>query len=310
MLVCVWRASNVCRQKPLSVKCGIGSVEHDDEGRVVTVVSVVAAPVCWFVLSAHPWSCRTARKVVCKRALKRLWAWPAAGAVPGACSKGSPQAHTGLVTSQSAQRTAFRLVYTLVLQELPEVWLVNVYTPNSGEGLKRLDYRVQQWDKALAAFIKVGPPACVGKSLLDSVCGRQQGRTQTQRVVTAPALLSVLHLCADSLLHCAGVVCCQGLRSNGKPVVVLGDLNCAHQEIDVYAPKKFTRTAGFTQVGPDERLRTGHACTEQGAVRDRGAGSVQVTLQLAWCMLRLLSQTCPLVHVLPCPAGRAGLLWV
>lgn len=41
----------------------------------------------------------------------------------------------------------------------------------------------------------------------------------------------------------------QGLRSKGKPVVVLGDLNCAHKEIDVYAPKKFTRAAGFTQVG-------------------------------------------------------------
>lgn len=28
-----------CRHKPLSVQCGIGQVEHDDEGRVVTVVS-------------------------------------------------------------------------------------------------------------------------------------------------------------------------------------------------------------------------------------------------------------------------------
>ena len=41
----------------------------------------------------------------------------------------------------------------------------------------------------------------------------------------------------------------QGLRSSGgKAVVVLGDLNCAHKEIDVYAPKKFTKAAGFTQV--------------------------------------------------------------
>jgi hypothetical protein len=40
-------------------------------------------------------------------------------------------------------------------QELPELWLVNVYTPNSGEGLKRLDYRITKWDKALAAYIKV-----------------------------------------------------------------------------------------------------------------------------------------------------------
>jgi exonuclease III len=40
------------------------------------------------------------------------------------------------------------------------VWLVNVYTPNSGEGLKRLDYRTQQWDKALAGYVKVG--RCIG----------------------------------------------------------------------------------------------------------------------------------------------------
>jgi exonuclease III len=44
-------------------------------------------------------------------------------------------------------------------------------------------------------------------------------------------------------------VCCpKGLRAGGKPVVLLGDLNCAHKEIDVYAPKKFLRAAGFTQV--------------------------------------------------------------
>jgi hypothetical protein len=28
-------------------------------------------------------------------------------------------------------------------QELERFWLVNVYVPNSGEGLKRLDYRVR-----------------------------------------------------------------------------------------------------------------------------------------------------------------------
>jgi exodeoxyribonuclease-3/AP endonuclease-1 len=44
-------------------------------------------------------------------------------------------------------------------------------------------------------------------------------------------------------------VVAQGLRSSSnKPVVLVGDLNCAHKEIDVYAPKKFTRAAGFTQV--------------------------------------------------------------
>lgn len=30
--------------------------------------------------------------------------------------------------------------------EFPTFFLVNCYVPNSGEGLKRLEYRVQQWD--------------------------------------------------------------------------------------------------------------------------------------------------------------------
>jgi len=46
-------------------------------------------------------------------------------------------------------------LFPLHMQELPELWLVNVYVPNSGEGLKRLDYRTQQWDKAFAGYVKV-----------------------------------------------------------------------------------------------------------------------------------------------------------
>lgn len=33
-----------------------------------------------------------------------------------------------------------------------------------------------------------------------------------------------------------------------KGVVVTGDLNCAHQEIDIHSPKTNLRSAGFTQV--------------------------------------------------------------
>lgn len=37
--------------------------------------------------------------------------------------------------------------------EFKEFYLVNVYVPNSGEGLKRLDYRAE-WDEAFSAFLK------------------------------------------------------------------------------------------------------------------------------------------------------------
>ncbi|WIA12732.1 hypothetical protein OEZ85_006370 [Tetradesmus obliquus] len=111
--------ATLCREKPLSIRVGMGVEAHDDEGRVVAV-------------------------------------------------------------------------------ELSDLWLVNAYVPNSGEGLKRLDYRVGEWDKAFAHFLKE----------------LQQG-------------------------------------PGGKPVVLTGDLNCAHCEIDIHNPKGNLRSAGFTQEERD-----------------------------------------------------------
>ena len=82
----------------------------------------------------------------------------------------------------------------LITAEYPSLFLVNAYIPNSGDGLKRLDYRIQQWDGHLAEYLQ------------------QLAKT--------------------------------------KPVVLTGDLNCSHQEIDIHAPKRNLRSAGFTQVCP------------------------------------------------------------
>jgi len=73
--------------------------------------------------------------------------------------------------------------------------LVNVYVPNSGSELKRLDYR-EQWDKDLLSYIKN----------LD----------------------------------------------NKKPVIFTGDLNVAHEPIDLARPKEnYNKSAGYTQVEID-----------------------------------------------------------
>lgn len=75
--------------------------------------------------------------------------------------------------------------------EFKDFYLVDVYTPNSGEELKRLDYR-SRWDKA---FLKY----------------------------------------------------CKKLEAH-KPVVICGDLNVAHQEIDIARPKEnYNKSAGYTQ---------------------------------------------------------------
>lgn len=72
-------------------------------------------------------------------------------------------------------------------------YLVNVYTPNSQEGLARLDYRMD-WEQAFGDYV----------SALDAV----------------------------------------------KPVIICGDLNVAHCEIDIRNPKTNHHSAGFTD---DER---------------------------------------------------------
>jgi exodeoxyribonuclease-3 len=74
--------------------------------------------------------------------------------------------------------------------EFKNFYLINVYTPNSGELLKRLDYRTQIWDVEFTNYI-----------------------IELQKK---------------------------------KKVIVCGDLNVAHNEIDLKNPKSNLHTAGFT----------------------------------------------------------------
>lgn len=75
--------------------------------------------------------------------------------------------------------------------EFDDFYLVNVYVPNSGSELKRLDYRTT-WDEAFLNYLK-------------------------------------------------------DLESK-KPVIVCGDFNVAHKEIDLARPKQnYDKHAGFTQ---------------------------------------------------------------
>lgn len=77
----------------------------------------------------------------------------------------------------------------VITLEMENFFLVTVYTPNSQDGLKRLDYRMN-WEDDFRAYIKN----------LDSK----------------------------------------------KPVLVCGDLNVAHKEIDLKNPKTNRMNAGFT----------------------------------------------------------------
>jgi exodeoxyribonuclease-3 len=77
----------------------------------------------------------------------------------------------------------------VITLEMPDFYLVTCYTPNSQDGLRRLDYRMT-WEDAFRAYL--------------------------------------LEL------------------DKRKPVIVCGDLNVAHQEIDLKNPKSNRKNAGFT----------------------------------------------------------------
>ncbi|MBR6963605.1 MAG: exodeoxyribonuclease III [Prevotella sp.] len=83
----------------------------------------------------------------------------------------------------------------VITLEMPAFYLVTVYTPNSQDGLRRLDYRMT-WETDFQAYLR----------RLDEK----------------------------------------------KPVIVCGDMNVAHEEIDLKNPKSNRRNAGFTD---EERER-------------------------------------------------------
>ena len=79
--------------------------------------------------------------------------------------------------------------------------------PNAGEGLKRLDYRIEEWDRDFQDYL-------------------------------------------TSL-------------SKTKAVILAGDLNVAHNEIDIYDTKNKEKVPGFT---PQERQSFGHFLAKSGFV--------------------------------------------
>jgi exodeoxyribonuclease III len=96
----------------------------------------------------------------------------------------------------------------VIAAEFEKFFLVTVYTPNSGEGMKRLDYR-ETWDEAFKNYIL---------SLEDK-----------------------------------------------KPVIICGDLNVAHTEIDLERHKEnYNKQSGYTQVeidGINNLLNAGYVDT-------------------------------------------------
>ena len=91
----------------------------------------------------------------------------------------------------------------VVTAEFEDFYLVSVYTPNSQDGLKRLDYRME-WEDAFRTYLK---------------------GLETEGNQRVP----------------------DTLKAGGpKPVIVCGDMNVAHEEIDLKNPKTNRKNAGFS----------------------------------------------------------------
>ena len=97
--------------------------------------------------------------------------------------------------------------------ELEDFWLITVYTPNTKNDLARLKIR-EQWDKAFLDFIK----------------GLEKGSFKI----------------ADFSEKNIQNVKQEDNNISAKPVIFCGDLNVAHQEIDLSNPKQNKGKHGFT----------------------------------------------------------------
>ncbi len=106
----------------------------------------------------------------------------------------------------------------IVALEFPELWFVDVYTPNAQQELARIDHRMA-WDDAFRDFCKE----------LE-----------------------------------AGSVPAGGQKTSPKPVVMCGDFNVAHNEIDLKNPGPNRGNAGFSDQERgkfDELLQAGFTDT-------------------------------------------------
>ena len=57
-----------------------------------------------------------------------------------------------LSVTKGIQHAAHDVEGRVITAEFESMYVVSVYVPNSGDGLKRLDYRTQQWDSAFAGW--------------------------------------------------------------------------------------------------------------------------------------------------------------
>ncbi len=129
----------------------------------------------------------------------------------------------------------------VVTAEFDDHYLVTVYTPNSQSELARLDYRME-WEDAFRGYLKAleSGSAYVSKEITGEFEMRADynGNLKDNMSASGSAAASG----GASATGCVGTT----LSGTAKPVIVCGDMNVAHEEIDLKNPKTNHKNAGFT----------------------------------------------------------------
>ena len=123
----------------------------------------------------------------------------------------------------------------VVTAEFDDHYLVTVYTPNSQSELARLDYRME-WEDAFRGYLKALESGSADVS--KEITGEFELRADYDGNLKNNMSVSE----SDAASGCVGTT----LSGSAKPVIVCGDMNVAHEEIDLKNPKTNRKNAGFT----------------------------------------------------------------
>lgn len=125
--------------------------------------------------------------------------------------------------------------------EFDDFWFVDVYTPNSQNELARIDHRMQ-WDDAFRDFCKGLEEGTIPASV--PVSRPADGQTADQ--VEAQAFLAFLETADADAAMDALPKTAEGERTDPKPVIMCGDFNVAHHDIDLKNPGPNRGASGFS----------------------------------------------------------------
>ncbi len=137
----------------------------------------------------------------------------------------------------------------ILAAEFDTFWFVNVYTPNSQNELARIDHRMQ-WDDAFREFCQgleegIIPANVPVSRAVRSEAGEEDG-PRTADEAEAQAFLAWLEAKDADVAMDALPKTAEGERAALKPVVMCGDFNVAHQDIDLKNPEPNRGVSGFS----------------------------------------------------------------